>query len=188
MKNKKVYIIIFSLLCIYLSLYCFNNYKSSTSAKAYTNGNLIRLHVIAESNAPYDQYLKRIVRNYVIDYFKKNKVKKENITELEKIIKNKLTELNYNKNIEIEFGNYYFPGRTYNNLTLKAANYQALKVKIANFKGSNWWCVLSPELCLVKDYNTPSLFENDEIEYKFKFIEFYNNLKKKRLKFSSIFN
>jgi len=188
MKIKKIHLIIFVLLFIYLSLYYFNNYKLSASAKAYTNGNLIRLHVIAESNSPYDQYVKRLVRNYVIDYFKKNKVNKKNIRELENLLNNKVTELNYNKEIETNFGRYYFPGRTYNNLTLKAANYEALKIKIDNSKGSNWWCVLSPELCLIKNYNNPSFFEKDEIEYKLKFKEIYNNIKINKFKFASIFN
>ena len=42
----------------------------------------------------------------------------------------------------------WFPTRQYENVSLPAGNYQALRVLIGEGAGKNWWCVVFPSLCL----------------------------------------
>ena len=43
----------------------------------------------------------------------------------------------------------YFTTREYENFTLPAGEYLALRVLIGEAEGQNWWCVLYPPLCFV---------------------------------------
>jgi len=122
--------------------------------------NLIRLHVIANSDSPEDQKLKHMVRDAVLDYVK-NEVKDSKDVELTKaIICAKLDNIrevaeavvnknNKNYKVTAMFGNHPFPTKSYGDIYLPAGNYQALKVVIGDGAGDNWWCVLFPPLCFV---------------------------------------
>ncbi|NLL15949.1 MAG: stage II sporulation protein R, partial [Clostridiales bacterium] len=50
--------------------------------------------------------------------------------------------------------------RSYENVTLPAGRYKAVKVIIGEGAGKNWWCVMFPPLCL------PAAEENDERDVK----------------------
>lgn len=41
----------------------------------------------------------------------------------------------------------YFPERTYGTCTFPAGWYEALRIRLGEAKGHNWWCVLYPRLC-----------------------------------------
>lgn len=43
----------------------------------------------------------------------------------------------------------YFPAKTYGDVTFPAGEYEALRIKIGQAKGQNWWCCLYPNLCFV---------------------------------------
>ena len=91
----------------------------------------------------------------------------------------------YNYDIKISIGNYPFPTKTYGDISLPAGYYDALKVKIGEAKGRNWWCVMFPTLCFVDISNgvIPEDFESDGIWAKAVFIhelaEFESNFRTK---------
>lgn len=203
-KIKKISIIlILFIIYILFSAFSYSNTISSDISK-----NVFRLHVIANSNSTEDQNLKYLVRDELISYMKsisKNVSTKEeaiqiannNIEEFYKIAKKVILDNGYNYDVNIEIGNFSFPTKTYGDISLPAGFYDALKVKIGDAKGKNWWCVMFPSLCFVdvsngvvpedskenlqsnlleEDYN---LISSEDVSYKvkFKLVELFENAK-----------
>ena len=50
--------------------------------------------------------------------------------------------------VNIEIVNMYFPTKTYDEYTLPAGKYDALRITIGKAEGQNWWCVMFPQLCI----------------------------------------
>ncbi len=123
---------------------------------------LLRLHVIANSDAPGDQQAKlevrdRIIRELgdeirvmdskqqVIDFIRNNKGR------IEQIARDQLKSSGKNYDVKAETGSFVFPTKLYGNLALPAGEYDALRVVLGEGKGANWWCVMFPPLCFVDD-------------------------------------
>lgn len=167
--------------------------------------NIFRLHIIANSDSSEDQLLKLKIRDSIINYMKiatKNANSKEeiinfcknNLDELKNIAIQVIKENGYEYDVNIEIGNFYFPTKDYANISLPAGNYDALRIKIGNATGKNWWCSLFPPLCFVdissgvlEDEDSKVLKEklnseeyslitntSDEMKLKFKIIEIIN--------------
>ena len=122
--------------------------------------NLIRLHVIANSDSPGDQALKRDVRDRVLDYMKLQLGGSKNVDETKAIInekmdgiisvvKDELTRQGKDYDVRVSLGSYPFPTKSYGDIALPAGNYEALRVVIGKGEGANWWCVIFPPLCFV---------------------------------------
>ncbi len=122
--------------------------------------NLIRLHVIANSDSPADQALKRDVRDRVLDYMKLQLGGSKNVDQTKVIInekmdgiisvvKDELTRQGKDYDVRVSLGSYPFPTKSYGDIALPAGNYEALRVVIGKGEGANWWCVLFPPLCFV---------------------------------------
>ena len=205
MKIFKRYLIIISLLIIYILIYSISYANNSISN---LSNNLLRLHVIANSDSEDDQNLKYKVRdnliNYMNDICKNTSTKKEalsvaneHINEFYLIAKETLNDNGYNYKVKVSIGNYPFPTKSYGDISLPSGYYDALKVEIGEAKGKNWWCVMFPSLCFVdmsngivpdsskeelqsslskEDYNLISS-KNSEYEFKFKIVELLENAK-----------
>jgi len=122
--------------------------------------NLIRLHVIANSDSKEDQALKRDVRDVVLNYMREELKDSRDLEETKYIINKELAgieELASSEiarqgkkyQVKIMLGSYPFPTKSYGDVTLPAGYYQALRIVIGKGEGSNWWCVLFPPLCFV---------------------------------------
>ncbi|MDP4181461.1 MAG: stage II sporulation protein R [Bacillota bacterium] len=145
-------------LIILLSLFICTSYSDNLNKDL--SSNIIRLHVIANSDTPDDQALKRSVRDLILKYMRENSEVTTNLEETKKILTrdmDKITALARNevirwgKNYPVKtmLGDFPFPTKTYGDIALPAGNYQALRVVIGNGDGANWWCVLFPPLCFV---------------------------------------
>ena len=123
-----------------------------------------------------------------------NEHKEEFIQIAEKVIKE--NGYNYTVNVQVEKAD--FPTKYYGDITLPAGTYDALKVQIGEAKGQNWWCVMFPPLCFVdvstgivpdnskqelkqslddEEYDLISKTNDNEISFKFKIIELFQNWK-----------
>lgn len=118
---------------------------------------LIRLHVIANSDSPEDQALKLQVRDRLLLTFGETFREVRSMEEARGIIQANLAALEQTACVEIEnqgfsypveakLGIYPFPTRVYGDLVYPAGNYEALRVVIGEGKGANWWCVMFPPL------------------------------------------
>ncbi|NSW91646.1 MAG: stage II sporulation protein R [Firmicutes bacterium] len=148
------------ILIVALLAFCIHYVFYSEDISKGLEENLIRLHVVANSNSDEDQALKIDVKNAIIEYMEtKLKGSKDineskriinmNIDGIKKLVNEKIETYGKNYAVKIDIGEYPFPTKTYGDITLPAGNYQALKVLIGKGEGSNWWCVLFPPLCFV---------------------------------------
>ncbi|MBR6034243.1 MAG: stage II sporulation protein R [Clostridia bacterium] len=153
---KKIIILIF-LLFIFTSI-CAISYVSTVSA--HIQDSVFRLHIIANSNTSYDQDLKYMVRDKIIEYMKSisaNCSSKEEIialanqhlSDFEQIAKDVVKENGYNYEVSVSIGNFEFPTKQYGDVSLPAGFYDALEINIGEASGQNWWCVMFPPLCFV---------------------------------------
>jgi len=146
-----------------VAAFLFLVFKMNSYTESVSNGlanNLIRLHVVANSDSPEDQELKRIVRDRILAYVQNEvdnstsieqtrTVIREKIPEITRIARETVRDSGYGYDVETTLGMYPFPTKAYGDIVLPAGNYQALKVVIGDGRGSNWWCVLFPPLCFV---------------------------------------
>lgn len=130
------------------------------SVEAYNQHNLIRFHVIANSDSETDQALKRSVRDVVVQKMAPEFSQAKNISEARAIAASHLEEIQIAAEEEVarwggeypvavQLGNFDFPIKSYGKLTLPAGNYEAVRVIIGQGQGANWWCVLFPPMCFL---------------------------------------
>ena len=156
-KKVKYSILILFLLFLYVTI-CAFSYVEAVSADIASS--VFRLHVIANSDSKEDQNLKYIVRDNVLAYMNdickdaKSKdeairIANEHLDEFKQIATNTIKENGFNYDVTVEIGNFSFPTKTYGDISLPSGYYDALKIKIGNADGKNWWCVMFPPLCFV---------------------------------------
>lgn len=122
-------------------------------------GEIVRLHILANSDSAEDQALKLKVRDEILNSVNKKSESSENneknIEELVKQNKNKFLKIardtirknGYDYDVCAVTGVFDFPARQYGNLYFPKGRYNALKIIIGSGKGHNWWCVMYPPLC-----------------------------------------
>ncbi|MCL2569233.1 MAG: stage II sporulation protein R [Oscillospiraceae bacterium] len=120
---------------------------------------LVRLHVVAHSDADVDQALKLDVRDRVRAEVEPLLVGVSCRAEAEAEILARLPWiLEVAEGAVAEFGGEYavrvrlhwerYPTRVYAGFALPAGWYSSLRVEIGEAEGQNWWCVVFPPLCL----------------------------------------
>ena len=202
MKKIKIFLILCLLLCLYIFI-CAFSYVSATSNNLYNS--VFRLHVIANSNSEEDQNLKYVVRDNLINYMNEKssefstkedvvKYAKSHIDEFKQIAEETISKQGFNYPVTVEIGNFEFPKKSYGDISFPSGNYDALRVKIGESSGKNWWCVMFPPLCFVdtttgivpdtskeslkenlseENYKIVTESDNSDISFKFKIIELF---------------
>ena len=91
--------------------------------------------------------------------------------------------------VNISIGKAYFDTRKYENFTLPAGEYDAVKVLIGKAEGKNWWCVMFPSMCIpaaekehklteAVDKETAKIAEQaPKYQVRFKIVEWYEDFK-----------
>lgn len=123
-----------------------------------THPGMIRLHVIANSDSKADQALKLKVRDAVVEHMEgqpdldsARQYIEENLTEFEAVSEAVIAAEGYDYPARADLQVSYIPRKSYEDLTLPAGNYEALKITLGRGDGQNWWCVIFPQLCLIGD-------------------------------------
>ena len=124
----------------------------------------IRFRIIANSNDPNDQLLKLDIKKDLENNLFTKLENSHSIEESRKIIKDnedliKETLKKYDIPYSINYGNNYFPQKTYKGVNYEEGEYESLVISLGEAKGNNWWCVIYPPLCLIDQ-------EKEENEYK----------------------
>lgn len=167
---------------------------------------VLRLHVIANSDSAEDQSLKYAVRDALLqdgeDIFQGSDTAFEaeekigaSLLTLKNTAEDTVENHGYGYDVSIEIAKTYFPTREYENVTLPAGYYRAVRVIIGEGKGKNWWCVMFPPLCLpAASEENPDLEDvldekeldivssGEKYEIRFWFVEKYYELKEKFVK------
>lgn len=118
---------------------------------------VLRLHILADSDTEYAQSLKLKVRDGLLeaDIFRNadtlaeaELTAAENLDIIEEKAEEILRENGCYLPVSAELADVVFDERVYEDITMPAGEYRALRVKIGSAQGKNWWCVMYPPLCL----------------------------------------
>ena len=166
---------------------------------------VVRLHVLANSDSEEDQALKLQVRDAVLDRAEdllarsasraeaEGKLRGQ-LLEFERLAEAVVREAGYDYEVTAELTDTDFPTREYEDFTLPAGEYLALRILIGEAAGRNWWCVVFPPLCTAASADVPASalaagFTEDEVRLiteedrgyvlKFKALEFWEALREK---------
>lgn len=115
---------------------------------------LIRLHVLAASDAPQEQEIKLSVRDAVLETVaplldgvctaeQAREVLSDNI----EAIRSAASAVSEGRAVRVTLGRESYPIRHYEGFTLPAGEYESLRVILGSGEGKNWWCVAFPPLC-----------------------------------------
>ena len=148
----------------------------SMNAQKNIAGEVIRLHVLANSDDEFDQNLKLAVRDEILKEFGGGLSKCETVEEsreylngalknIETFAESVVAENGFDYNVTASLGASFFPTRNYDGLSLPPGEYEALKIEIGDAKGRNWWCVMFPPLCLIEIKQTPVVEKSDNYKY-----------------------
>lgn len=160
--------------------------------------NVLRLHILANSNSKEDQNVKLKVRDEILKNFdfntynndinkSKQKIRNE-LKDIEAVAKKTLEKEGFEDDVKAKLEKTYFNTREYKDFSMPAGIYDALRIEIGNAKGKNWWCVMVPSMCVPaasekqKAINTFNDSEKDLItkgsktEIRFKAIEIFKNI------------
>lgn len=164
---------------------------------------VLRMHVIANSDSVEDQAVKLKVRDAVLeageDLFDgtltaegAEQMLDSDIERLQNAAQTVLTENGFVYGVRVEIGKDYFNTRTYDGeVTLPAGEYEAVRVILGEGKGQNWWCVMFPPMCLpaaeadteISDVLTKNeedvVKSNPKYEARFKIVELFENFYRK---------
>ncbi len=125
---------------------------------------VLRFHILANSDSERDQSLKITVRDQVLDYLESEMPKaldvmeakrwmRRHVDELEALSRETVAANGYDYPVTAAVTTCWFPDKTYGDVTFPAGNYEALRIEIGDAQGHNWWCVLYPNLCFLDAAN-----------------------------------
>lgn len=170
---KRILFIIAAILIVLCS------YKEQKNEEVVIPSDSIRLRVVSNSNDEFDikekielkNYLEEILFDLVKDANNKDEVKMIILNNLENI-NSKIYDYLGSKNYKIDYGQNYFPRKIYKGVVYNEGMYDSLVITLGNGKGSNWWCVLFPPLCLLEENETTK-----DVEYQLFVSRIINNFK-----------
>ena len=121
--------------------------------------NVVRLHVVANSDSEEDQSVKLLVRDAVLEEAAKwyggaqsmEEASSQLCTHLQSLgetARTTLAENGMEYSAKVEMTEMYFSTRDYGTFRLPAGRYRTLRVTLGEGQGKNWWCVVFPSLCL----------------------------------------
>ena len=125
---------------------------------------VLRFHVLANSDSEADQEQKLAVRDAVLDYLEAEMPQdldepdtemwvREHIDQIREVGSRAAAGAGESYPVSAAVTTCWFPDKTYGDLTFPAGNYQALRIEIGAAEGHNWWCVLYPSLCFMDSAN-----------------------------------
>lgn len=201
MKNEKRIIALEIAVCVaFIFSVAISSLCSLAEACEDIKENVLRLHVIANSDSDADQSLKLKVRDAILgaggelfsgetDVENVVSIAESEIEYLTQVAQKIISENGFDYGVRIEIGKSRFPTREYESVTLPAGEYTAVKVIIGEGKGHNWWCVMFPPMCLPGAQEKAQLSDvisqdalnlvgsGKKYEVKFKIVEIYENIK-----------
>ena len=163
--------------------------------------NVVRLHVVANSDSEEDQSVKLLVRDAVLEEAAKwyggaqsmEEASSQLCTHLQSLgetARTTLAENGMEYSAKVEMTEMYFSTRDYGTFRLPAGRYRTLRVTLGEGQGKNWWCVVFPSLCLPAAGEEQSdlllslpesereIVENPEqFQVKFKAVELWESLR-----------
>lgn len=194
MKIKYKYGLGLFIIGLILGQAVFSSGPAVPGSKILGSQEVVRFHVLANSDSAYDQIIKHKVRDAVVshltpllqdvtDAHTAKKIVTEQREKLQAAADTVLAAYDAPYRARVIEDRCQFPLKAYGDLVLPAGDYEAVKILLGEAKGSNWWCVLFPPLCFIDINNaTAAKWPADgqeprtqagagQIEFKWKIIE-----------------
>ena len=129
------------------------------TAQKHMAEEVLRFHVLANSDSKEDQELKMTVKDEVVSWLEakmdcdsleetKNFIR-SHLTGIEEVAEETVRREGYSYPVQAALEWTDFPEKSYGDVTFPAGSYEALRIQIGEAKGHNWWCVLYPNLCFI---------------------------------------
>ena len=160
---------------------------------------VVRLHVVANSNGAEDQAVKLLVRDAVLEEAARwyqgagsmEEASSQLCTHLQSIAgaaRQVLGEQGVGYSATAQMTEMYFPTRDYGDFRLPAGRYRTLRVTLGEGAGKNWWCVVFPSLSLPAATQEEALLTlpegerqvvegGQEVQVKLKAVELWESLR-----------
>ena len=153
---------------------------------------IIRLHILANSDSEADQSIKLTVRDSLCELAETALSDAANaaqagerleglLPEIEEIANTVLSEADIGYHATARLGVSHFPPKMYAGVTLPAGNYNALIVTLGKGEGHNWWCVMYPPLCYAGEEPVDAVRLSEaletKVEYRFRIAEFIEEVR-----------
>ncbi len=121
---------------------------------------LIRLHIVANSDSDADQRVKYRVRDAITAYLAPRLAGTDTVDAARRMIAGQREEIlrvarqtvaasGAAYPVAVETGWFEFPLRAYGTLVLPPGRYETVRILLGAAEGKNWWCVLFPPLCFI---------------------------------------
>nr|WP_108721426.1 stage II sporulation protein R [Anaerobacillus isosaccharinicus]MBA5584350.1 stage II sporulation protein R [Anaerobacillus isosaccharinicus]QOY37253.1 stage II sporulation protein R [Anaerobacillus isosaccharinicus] len=192
LNQKMVVYIITSLLVLIMSWEAQRSMSVTAANMVTIPEDAIRLRILANSDSPKDQWLKREIRdqvnaeitNWVTELESIDNARdviESQLDKIEAIVEYELARIGVTDSFTVEFNEVQFPTKLYGNVVYPAGMYEAVLITIGEGKGENWWCVLFPPLCFIDFANGDAVADSDqeqeETEVRFFVVEIFNSIK-----------
>ena len=177
MKRITALLLMVCMLTMSLAMYAVGRMKPTNLQRAVRSGELVRIHILAHDDTPQQQALKLQVRDAVLEAFtpllaqagsaqEAVRIVRENRNHAVKLAETVLAQAGEALPVTAEFGVFDFPERVYGGQVVPAGEYTALRLRIGNAAGKNWWCVMYPPLCFSgEDYEGEVVFESALVKW-----------------------
>lgn len=147
---------IFTLAVLIITMLC-GFIPSRSDMELYDN--VVRLHVIANSDSEHDQKIKLCVRDAVLaemDSLVDTAGSAEDaasmissrVGEISEAVNATLSSLGEDTGARVTLSRESYPTKDYGDIALPSGEYLSLKIIIGDGNGQNWWCMLYPAVCL----------------------------------------
>lgn len=150
------FLLVFLSILLLYSIQC----KNTKDIQEGIASEIIRFHVIANSDSTEDQVLKMKVKEALTDSLRPTLEQAKSKEEARILLKKKLNSMEtlsnkiikengftYTAKASLEQG--YFPLKVYGDLSLPPGKYEAVRIELGSGVGQNWWCIMYPPLCFV---------------------------------------
>ena len=159
------------------------------------SSSLVRLHVLAHSDAPQEQALKLKVRDAVLEYISPKLATAKDVAGARRIISAELEDIaraaasaSEGRAVSVSLGAENYPTRGYEGFSLPAGEYESLRISLGEGAGQNWWCIVFPPVCLSAVQSEPVAAAMNKEDYalvssqegwelRFKTVELWGQLK-----------
>lgn len=169
------------------------------AAQTVNSQDVMRLHVLANSDSDRDQQIKYKVRDVIVAYLtpkleqinspvEARQIIAGNQDQLVKLADEVLSQEQAGYQARLQMGEFDFPIRSYGTLLFPAGRYEAVKILLGQGAGQNWWCVLFPPLCFIDGTHAEAVTLHDtsvevaqsqaevsQIQFKSKLVETIEN-------------
>ncbi len=159
---------------------------------------VIRLHILAESDSEEDQAVKLLVRDAVIEEYgtalsrypdqeSAADAARALIPAITATAEETLHAAGHHVPVQVTLTEEEYPRRDYGTFSLPAGSYLSMRILLGDAEGQNWWCVMYPPLCLdtaldgdahLSDAEWGLLHTSRKGKYtpRFKLLEFLENI------------